>query len=769
MAFVKFFSGWRRAVILTALMCGTLIVLLPATTNTLTIMWSMNTSQPVQIDTVSYVSNSAPDGQSWRIVADLYHPMYNLTKQCPAIVAVHGFAGGIGKEIMARWASELAERGFVVLAIDLAGQGSTIGGNEFFPSVDAEPYFIQDGITYLKTLPYVNPSEIGLLGHSYGGAAVSMAAGVLGNLVNATVAMSPGTNWTAWLTQDVLPNTFHIPSSQIVFYPDRIETGLTLAQKTSVMNLLALWRGENPELNYLFMPDPSTALNLTTMHKFDAVEVLPNARPNSVMFIHGGQDAIFGSTNQAELGVSVTPGAVDMYFPNEDHDLQTGAQSGNFSVDLAVVNFFEQKLMGVALPDKGSTFATYTQTLAGDPGFSYYPTLATPMSILNLVVAWIVAAVLAGIVISLFVYEKRFKPWRIVVDEAQFVKLGPGEDPNPDDIQRVRQPTYIRVFFYLGVMVTIFYVCFTAGALGIFTNQVTGTFLVVFYVASFLAIRGLPNDSELKECNFELDRNDTPKEALPLSRKMLGTIFVVVALAGLFGAIFTGNPVADVSPGDALCRVLFYAGVALVGSSLAFMAWERKKLGRHTSWEIYHLSRPRVVRGFALGLIVFLNIAMIWQVTAEWIKLPFPMAPHSPEYIFDLVGVILFSLGLELWIEGILRSRFPTDGMKLNNRIRPRLKLIALGCVIVFVVSFLAFLPITLTTLVPLEGIFAGALPAGSGGLVVLLPVILPLASVFIFLVARAGNLAASDREVTFTATFYPMLLFWILAFFFHI
>ena len=758
MAFAKFFSGRRRVAIFATLMVGLFIILLPTTIKVASNAFLLGTGHDVQIDTVSYVSNGGLGGQSRLIVGNLYHPLYNLSKRCPAIIACHGFVGGIGKERISRWAVELAKREYVVLCIDMAGHGSSVGNNIVFASNVTEPYFIQEGIAYLKTLSFVNASAIGLLGHSYGGSAVCFAAGVLGNLVNATVALSPITNCTDWMINDLLPVKLKIPTSQIIVHADSIETGLAADQASALVNFLTLYRGSNILLDYLFLPDTAT-LNRTTLRHFDAVEVLPEARPDSMMFIQGTQDELFYATNQSGQGHRATPYATFIEV-EDNHALSLGLLA-----DYAMINFFDEKLKGVVLTDLGTDNQTYTQHR--DIQLTI-PRILDASLQLEILGVWITAAILIGIIMSLFVYEKRSKRWRIIEDHAQFPKIDAGEDPSPEKIKRVRHPTYPSVFLHLSFVLVIFYGMFTLGSTGFVSPQFTGTFLIGFYVATYLAIRNLPNDSELQECHLEVGRNDTRKQGIPLQKKNLGIIFALVAGSGAIGAILTGDIRANPNPGTVLFRVLFFTGLALVVTAFGFLFREKKQNGKAFTWEQYHLSRPRLVRGFALGIILFTNIAALWQFMALFLKLPFPIAPHTPDYLFGLLGFVLFALGIEVWVECILRSRFPMDGLSRKERIHPRSQHLGLGCIVIFLVSLIAFLPISVTILNPLGSHLATLYPA-LGPLFALGILLVPLLIVGAFLIIRGANVFSAERDATFTATFYPLLIFWFLAFFLHV
>lgn len=86
----------------------------------------------------------------------------------PAILAVHGYLNN--GEIQANFATEYARRGYVVLAPDQRGHGSSDG-----PSF-ADGFGGPDALAYLRSLPFVDKDNIGLEGHSMGGWTVLAAA-----------------------------------------------------------------------------------------------------------------------------------------------------------------------------------------------------------------------------------------------------------------------------------------------------------------------------------------------------------------------------------------------------------------------------------------------------------------------------------------------------------------------------------------------------------------------------------------------------------------
>jgi len=104
----------------------------------------------------------------------------------PGILAVHGYINS--RETQSGFAIELARRGYVVLALDQTGHGFSA------PPAFAHGFGGPDGLAYLRALPMVDASRIGLEGHSMGGWAVLAAAALHPDAYRAMVleGSSPG-------------------------------------------------------------------------------------------------------------------------------------------------------------------------------------------------------------------------------------------------------------------------------------------------------------------------------------------------------------------------------------------------------------------------------------------------------------------------------------------------------------------------------------------------------------------------------------------------
>ena len=124
----------------------------------------IQTSGGVRLREVRYLGAS---GET--LAALLYTPPHATTATpAPAILVSHGYINT--REMQSPFAIELARRGFVVLAIDMAGHGYSGG------AVGTDDGGGPDGLRYLQSLPFVNKAEIGLEGHSMGGVPVVGAA-----------------------------------------------------------------------------------------------------------------------------------------------------------------------------------------------------------------------------------------------------------------------------------------------------------------------------------------------------------------------------------------------------------------------------------------------------------------------------------------------------------------------------------------------------------------------------------------------------------------
>ncbi|MEQ1857531.1 MAG: alpha/beta fold hydrolase [Longimicrobiales bacterium] len=121
-----------------------------------------------------------------RLSALLYVPSSATTDTpAPAVLAVHGYINS--RETQSGFAIELARRGYVVLALDQIGHGFSSG------RATTQGFGGPAGLAYLRALPFVDPDNIGLEGHSMGGWAVLQAAAAYPDAYRSVVLVGSST------------------------------------------------------------------------------------------------------------------------------------------------------------------------------------------------------------------------------------------------------------------------------------------------------------------------------------------------------------------------------------------------------------------------------------------------------------------------------------------------------------------------------------------------------------------------------------------------
>ncbi|MDB5423429.1 MAG: alpha/beta hydrolase [Phenylobacterium sp.] len=109
-------------------------------------------------------------GDGIRQSALLYTPPgATAAHPAPAVLVSHGYINT--REMQSPFAIELSRRGYVVLAMDMAGHGYSEGAVGQQKDLGGPA-----ALRYLQSLPFVDKAEIGLEGHSMGGTPVLAAA-----------------------------------------------------------------------------------------------------------------------------------------------------------------------------------------------------------------------------------------------------------------------------------------------------------------------------------------------------------------------------------------------------------------------------------------------------------------------------------------------------------------------------------------------------------------------------------------------------------------
>jgi fermentation-respiration switch protein FrsA (DUF1100 family) len=142
-----------------------------------------------------------------RLVGDVYVPDTGTPDERRAgIVLCHGYTG-VKDLYLPDNARVLNEAGYVALTFDYKGWGNSEGARSRLA-----PYSrvadVQAALTFLGTLPEVNPDRLGIYGTSYGGATVVWVAAVDAR-VKCTVSVVGIGNGARWMRSVRRPDEWH--------------------------------------------------------------------------------------------------------------------------------------------------------------------------------------------------------------------------------------------------------------------------------------------------------------------------------------------------------------------------------------------------------------------------------------------------------------------------------------------------------------------------------------------------------------------------------
>jgi len=133
------------------------------------------------------------------INAYLYHPARSSPgARRPGILYIHGGPTSQFNDTYQAQVQFLVQQGYVVLLPNIRGSS---GYGRRFEDLNNKDWGHDDlkdvlaGVEYLKTLPYVNPSQMGITGTSYGGCMTLSAVGFAPGAFQAAVAASGYGDW----------------------------------------------------------------------------------------------------------------------------------------------------------------------------------------------------------------------------------------------------------------------------------------------------------------------------------------------------------------------------------------------------------------------------------------------------------------------------------------------------------------------------------------------------------------------------------------------
>ena len=160
------------------------------------------TAKPESIQDPEKISYRSTN--DFTISAYLYKPVKMVPgKQYPGILWIHGGPTGQFLDTYFPLAQFIASQGYIVLAPNIRGSSGygkhfEDANNECWGHCDLED--VVAGVSYLKTLPYVNSHEIGITGTSYGGCMSMSAVAFAPNVFQAAAPMSGYGDWISFMT-----------------------------------------------------------------------------------------------------------------------------------------------------------------------------------------------------------------------------------------------------------------------------------------------------------------------------------------------------------------------------------------------------------------------------------------------------------------------------------------------------------------------------------------------------------------------------------------
>lgn len=124
-------------------------------------------------------------------------------KRYPVLMFVYGGPGSqtVKNEWDSRdffWYQTLAQKGYIIVSVDNRGTGAR--GNAFRTVTYGQLGKLEtqdqiDAAKYLKTLPYVDPSRVGIWGWSYGGYMTALCMTLGADVFKTGISVAPVTNW----------------------------------------------------------------------------------------------------------------------------------------------------------------------------------------------------------------------------------------------------------------------------------------------------------------------------------------------------------------------------------------------------------------------------------------------------------------------------------------------------------------------------------------------------------------------------------------------
>jgi dipeptidyl-peptidase-4 len=206
-------------------------------------------------------------------------------RKYPVIVYVYGGPGSGGRfrtvvntwwHVPDLWLQMMADRGYVVFSVDNRGSCEGPRGHAFETPILKRLGVVEladqmEGVKYLKSLPFVDPARIGILGGSFGGFMVLNAMLRTPGVFKAGVSIAPVSNWEGY------DNTY---TELYMKLPHHNESGYKSTQLPPLAGNLA---------GKLLLVHGSADINVHLHHTFNVVQQLVAAAKDFELMVYPGK------------------------------------------------------------------------------------------------------------------------------------------------------------------------------------------------------------------------------------------------------------------------------------------------------------------------------------------------------------------------------------------------------------------------------------------------------------------------------------------------
>ncbi|CAG2127138.1 hypothetical protein LMG31506_00348 [Cupriavidus yeoncheonensis] len=217
--------------------------------------------------------------------------------QRPAIAVLHGF-GSNKDDGMVRLATRLfSSLGYVVLRFDMRGCGDSEGELGKVLCEDQVSDTL-NAVSYLQSLPEVDPGKIAVMGHSFGAAVAVYAAGVDPRIVACISSAGWGDGEIKLRQQHAAPGAWARFEAMVEDGRARLAKGQSVqVSRFDIVPIPPAMRGNLPAGSFMEFPFEV----VESMLRFRPNAVVGNIAPRPLLLLHPADDSVTPTEQSIEL------------------------------------------------------------------------------------------------------------------------------------------------------------------------------------------------------------------------------------------------------------------------------------------------------------------------------------------------------------------------------------------------------------------------------------------------------------------------------------